>query len=234
MTGPPEAGRSRRRDAIADQRRAEERRAEGRWRWLRRLLFGDWTPVLRDPLDLIRLSFGVASLAVAAIVVAIAASAAAAFLLPHSPSGLRGLLVSAGPIAPLIMLAAWILLTPAMFPGTVLAAAGGLAFGAFEGSLLAFGGAIVGGLTAFALARTAGRGPVQRFVERKPRLARSHALLERRGFAAILAARLMPGVPVTALHYAAGVSPVDTRAFAGAMQSALSCARCRTPSWDRV
>ena len=155
--------------------------------------------------------------AVAVIVVAIAASAAAAFLLPHSPSGLRGLLVGAGPIAPLIMLAAWILLTPAMFPGTVLAAAGGLAFGAFEGSLLAFGGAIVGGLTAFALARTAGRGPVQRFVERKPRLARSHALLERRGFAAILAARLMPGVPVTALHYAAGVSPVDTRAFAGAI-----------------
>jgi uncharacterized membrane protein YdjX (TVP38/TMEM64 family) len=155
--------------------------------------------------------------AAAVIVVAIAASAAAAFLLPHSPSGLRGLLAGAGPIAPLIMLAAWILLTPAMFPGTVLAAAGGLAFGAFEGSLLAFGGAIVGGLTAFALARNAGRHPVQRFVQRKPRLARSHALLERRGFAAILAARLMPGVPVTALHYAAGVSPVDTRAFAGAI-----------------
>jgi uncharacterized membrane protein YdjX (TVP38/TMEM64 family) len=155
--------------------------------------------------------------AAAVIVVAIAASVAAAFLLPHSPSGLRGLLAGAGPIAPLIMLAAWILLTPAMFPGTVLATAGGLAFGAFEGSLLAFGGAIAGGLTAFALARTTGRRPVQRFVRGKPRLARSHALLERRVFAAILAARLMPGVPVTALHYAAGVSPVDPRAFAGAI-----------------
>lgn len=155
--------------------------------------------------------------AAAVIVVAIAASAVTAFLLPHSPSGLRGLLAGAGPVAPLIMLASWILLTPAMFPGTVLAAAGGLAFGAFEGSILAFGGAIVGGLTAFALARTAGRQPVRRFVQGKPRLARSHALLERRGFAAILAARLMPGVPVTALHHAAGVSPVDTRAFAGAI-----------------
>ena len=61
---------------------------------------------------------------------ALAASAAAAFLLPHSPSGLRGLLAGAGPVAPLIALAAWILLTPAMFPGTVLAAASGLAFGA--------------------------------------------------------------------------------------------------------
>ena len=122
-----------------------------------------------------------------------------------------------GPVAPLIALAAWILLTPAMFPGTVLAAASGLAFGAFAGSLLALGGAIAGGLTAFALARTAARQPVERFVQRKPRLARGQALLERRGFAAILAARLTPGVPATGLHYAAGVSPVRTRAFAGAI-----------------
>jgi hypothetical protein len=40
---------------------AEKARAEGRLRWLRTLLFGDWTPVLRDPLDLLRLSFLVAS-----------------------------------------------------------------------------------------------------------------------------------------------------------------------------
>jgi uncharacterized membrane protein YdjX (TVP38/TMEM64 family) len=168
------------------------------------------------------------------VVIAPAASAAAAFLLPHSPSGLRELLAAAGPVAPLIALAAWILLTPAMFPGTVLAAASGLAFGAFGGSLLALGGAIAGGLTAFALARTAGRQPVERLLPHKPRLARSQALLERRGFAAILAARLMPGVPATGLHYAAGVSPVRTRAFVGAIATALSCGRCHTPSLDRV
>ena len=151
------------------------------------------------------------------IVVAVAVSAVAAFLLPHSPSGLRGLLLETGPFAPLIALAAWIVLTPALFPGNVLAAACGLAFGAFTGSLLAVGGAVGGGLIAFALARTAARQPVQRFVQRKPRLVRTHALLERRGFAAILAARLMPGVPATGLHYAAGVSPIRTRAFAAAM-----------------
>ena len=38
-----------------------EQRAQGRWKWVRKLLFGDWTPVLRDPLDLLRLSFAVAS-----------------------------------------------------------------------------------------------------------------------------------------------------------------------------
>jgi uncharacterized membrane protein YdjX (TVP38/TMEM64 family) len=82
---------------------------------------------------------------------------------------------------------------------------------------LAFGGAVAGGPVAFALARTAAREPAQRVVERKPRLGRVHELLERRGFAAILAARLMPGVPVTGLHYVAGVSPVRTRAFAAAI-----------------
>jgi uncharacterized membrane protein YdjX (TVP38/TMEM64 family) len=151
------------------------------------------------------------------LAVAIPASIAAAVLLPHSPSGLRELLLSLGPAAPAIAIAAWIVLTPALFPGTVLAAAGGLAFGATGGAALAFGGAVAGGLSAFMLARVAARGPVSRFVLRKPRLARVHGLLERRGFAAILAARLMPGVPAGGLHYAAAVSPVRGRAFGAAM-----------------
>jgi uncharacterized membrane protein YdjX (TVP38/TMEM64 family) len=147
----------------------------------------------------------------------IPAFVAAAVLLPHSPEGLRELVLSLGPAAPLIALAAWIVLTPALFPGTVLAAAGGLAFGALGGSALALGGAVAGGLTAFALARTAASGPVKRFVRGKPRLAGAYELLERRGFAAVLAARLMPGVPATGLHYAAGVSPVRARGFVAAM-----------------
>ena len=151
------------------------------------------------------------------IVVILAAFAAVALLLPHSPSGLRALLSTLGPSAPLIALAAWIVLTPAMFPGTVLAAASGLAFGALVGSLIAFGGAVVGGLAAFTLARTVAGQRVERLVQRTPRLTRMHAHLEQRGFAAILVARLMPGVPVTALHYAAGISPVRARAFASAL-----------------
>ena len=151
------------------------------------------------------------------IAVAISAFVAAIVLLPHSPSGLRELMLSAGPAAPAIAIAAWIVLTPALFPGTVMAAAGGLAFGMLGGAALAFGGAIAGGLTAFALARAGARGPVRQLASRMPRLARVHALLERRGFAAILAARLTPGVPATALHYAAGASPVRARAFAAAI-----------------
>ena len=38
-----------------------------------------------------------------------------------------------------------------------------------------------------------------------------------RGFLAMLAARLMPGVPATGLHYVAGVAPLGVPAFAAAM-----------------
>jgi uncharacterized membrane protein YdjX (TVP38/TMEM64 family) len=145
------------------------------------------------------------------------AAAATAILLPHSPAGLRELVLSVGPAAPLAALAAWVLLTPALFPGTVLAAAGGLTFGAAGGAALAFGGALAGGLAAFALARGCASGAAARLVARSPRLAKIEAHLQRRGFAAILAARLTPGVPATGLYYLAGASRVHPGAFLAAM-----------------
>src|SRR5947209_19464285 len=102
-----------------------------------------------------------------------------------------------------------------MFPGSVLAAVCGAAFGALGGSLMTFAGAVAGGLAAFVIARGAARQTVERLVRDKPRLARVFTLLEQRGFAVMLAARLTPGVPATGLHYAAGVSPVRIRAFLG-------------------
>jgi uncharacterized membrane protein YdjX (TVP38/TMEM64 family) len=153
----------------------------------------------------------------ALLALALVAVLSAAVLLPHSPAGVRELLLSAGPAAPVAALAAWILLTPALFPGTVLAAAGGLAFGAVGGAALAFGGALAGGLAAFALARAAAPGRTEQLVARSARLARIDALLARRGFAAILAARLTPGVPATGLHYVAGASRVRPGAFIAAM-----------------
>jgi uncharacterized membrane protein YdjX (TVP38/TMEM64 family) len=149
--------------------------------------------------------------------VAACAFALAAVLLPHSPGGLRTLQLTIGPAAPAIALAAWLVLVPALFPATVLAAACGLTFGSVGGAVIAFAGAIVGGLAAFTLARTGARDTVTGLVLRRPRLARAHALLERRGFATILAARLAPGVPAGWLHYCAGVAPVRTHAFAAAI-----------------
>jgi uncharacterized membrane protein YdjX (TVP38/TMEM64 family) len=153
----------------------------------------------------------------AGLVPVLLVAVAAVALLPHSPSGLRELVLAAGVAAPVIVLVGWVLLTPALFPGTVLAAATGLAFGAVGGVISAWIGAVLGGLAAFTLARTIARGPTVRLVRRTTRLARVHALLERRGFAAILAARLMPGVPASGLYLAAGASPVRRRSFTAAI-----------------
>lgn len=119
--------------------------------------------------------------------------------------------------APLVALAAWVLLTPALFPGPILAAAGGLAFGALGGTALACAGAVLGGVAAFWLGRTVARGPATRIAQRIARLDRVRSVLEQRGFAAVLAARIMPGVPATGLYYAAGISPVRPRAFTAAI-----------------
>jgi len=153
----------------------------------------------------------------AALAPVVVVAIGAAVVLPHSPAELRDLVLAAGVAAPIALLAAWVVLTPALFPGPVLAAAGGLAFGAVGGTALACGGAVLGGLAAFSVARTVARGAVEPRVRRSPRLARLNVLLERRGFAAILAARLMPGVPASGLYYAAGVSPVRRAAFTAAI-----------------
>jgi uncharacterized membrane protein YdjX (TVP38/TMEM64 family) len=142
---------------------------------------------------------------------------AAGLWLPHSPSELRDLVLSAGVAAPVAVLAAWVVLTPALFPGPVLAAAGGLAFGALGGVALACCGAVLGGVAAFLLARTVARAPATRLARRSARLTRVNTLLERRGFAAVLAARIMPGVPATGLCYASGASAVRLRAFTPAI-----------------
>jgi hypothetical protein len=66
------------------------------------------------------------------------------------------------------------------------------------------------GLAAFALARTAGRTQLEATVMGRAKLRTVHAL-------AMLAARLMPGVPAASLHYVAAVARVGVPAFAAAM-----------------
>ena len=56
-----------------------------------------------------------------------------------------------------------------------------------------------------------------RIAQRSARLVRVRTVLEQREFAAVLALRMMPGVPATGLYYAAGISPVRPRAFTAAI-----------------
>jgi uncharacterized membrane protein YdjX (TVP38/TMEM64 family) len=145
----------------------------------------------------------------------VAMFAAAALGMPHSPNGLRALIEPLGIVAPLGFALMWALLTPALFPGTVLAAASGLLFGAAEGTAVSMVGGTAGCVLAFALSRRFGARAAEELSG--PRIQRLQERIERRGFLSVLGARLAPGVPVTLLNYAAGLSRVRLRDFAAAI-----------------
>jgi len=131
---------------------------------------------------------------------------------PHSPSALRAAASGFGVAAPAIAVVAWIVLTPGLVSGTLLAAASGLLFGAGYGTLVAVVGATAGGLAAFAIARHIGHDALVDLGG--PRLRRIQERLANRGFLTVLSMRAAPGVPATWLNYAAGLSRIRARDFA--------------------
>jgi uncharacterized membrane protein YdjX (TVP38/TMEM64 family) len=135
-----------------------------------------------------------------------------ALFAPHSTGALRATAAGFGWAAPLAFVAVWIVLTPGLVSGTLLAAASGLLFGAAGGTLVAIVGATLGGLAAFAIARRVGHDAMTQVGG--ARLRRVQERLADRGFFAVLSLRAAPGVPATWLNYAAGLSRIRARDFA--------------------
>lgn len=100
-------------------------------------------------------------------------------------------------------------LTP--LPKTVFTLAAGAVFGLGGGLPSVVAGALVGSLASFFLGRVLGREGVRRFTG--ARVDRLDDLLERRGLTAVLAARLVPVVPFTAMNYVAGLTSLRLRDF---------------------
>ncbi|WP_205695882.1 TVP38/TMEM64 family protein [Conexibacter sp. SYSU D00693] len=106
------------------------------------------------------------------------------------------------------------LLVPTLFPGPLLAGAGGLLFGTALGAPLAVLAVVLGAVLAFTIARRLAHDAVERL--QGPRLRALREWVGQRGFLSVLYARLMPGVPYTLVNYAAGLSPVRLRSFTAA------------------
>lgn len=118
-------------------------------------------------------------------------------------------LAAFGAAAPLVLVLAYAAATLAWLPRNVLSATCGLLLGFAGGVPVALAGSLLGAVTGFALARLLGRDAIGRLA--RGRIARADALLARRGFVAVLTARLLPVVPFTAVTYAAGLSAVRSR-----------------------
>ena len=106
------------------------------------------------------------------------------------------------------------LLTCALFPGPLLAGASGLLFGTALGTPVAIASATLGATLAFCIARFFAHDAVQTLTPERVRPLQDW--IERRGFWAVLYARIVPGVPYSLVNYAAGLTRVSLPAFAAA------------------
>lgn len=136
-----------------------------------------------------------------------------AFTVSGGPSAgdIRDTVDSAGIAAPLAFVALYVGLTVIAFPGAIPSAASGLLFGTALGTVLTVTGATIGATLAFLIGRRLGRAQVERIAGE--RTARLDSWLERRGFLAVLYARLVPLVPFNVLNYAAGLTSIRTRDY---------------------
>ena len=112
------------------------------------------------------------------------------------------------------------LLTCALFPGPLLAGASGLLFGTALGTPVSIAAATLGAVLAFCLARFVAHDAVETLTPQRVRPAQEW--IERRGFWAVLYARIAPGIPYSLVNYVAGLTRVSLWAFAAA--TAIGCA----------
>lgn len=125
---------------------------------------------------------------------------------------IQRVLAEFGPWAPVVYLILFTIVPLTFFPDSVLAMAGGIAFGVKNGFLLALAGAILGSSLAFFLTRTFGRKYLKKYLEKKEGVATLSKQIERKGFLVILLLRLTP-IPFDIISYAAGLSSVQYRDF---------------------
>jgi len=130
----------------------------------------------------------------------------------RSPEAIRAAVDDAGAWAPVAYLLAVALLTLAFFPFPVLAVAGGLLFGVAGGTALATAGEWLGAMGAFLIARYVAREGAEDLAGE--RLTRARAFVARRGFVAVLYARIFPGVPRHPVNYLFGLTRVTFPAYA--------------------
>jgi uncharacterized membrane protein YdjX (TVP38/TMEM64 family) len=140
------------------------------------------------------------------------AFAVVALTVPHSAQSLRDAFAGLGVAAPFAFIAAATVLTCALFPYPLIAAAGGLVFGTALGTVVSIAAGTAGALAAFLIARTGGARAVVDLAG--PRLRRLLAAVGRRGFVAVLYLRIVPGVPRDVANYGAGLTPVGVVPYA--------------------
>lgn len=119
-----------------------------------------------------------------------------------SADGLKEYIKSSGMFGPVVYMAMFSII-PA---GSIIAIAGGMAFGVYYGTLYTIIGAVIGATVAFYLSRLLGRGAVDKFL--KGKFSSFEEGMEKRGFLLIFILRLIPIIPFNVISFGAGLSKI--------------------------
>ncbi|SDG84123.1 Uncharacterized membrane protein YdjX, TVP38/TMEM64 family, SNARE-associated domain [Planococcus glaciei] len=133
-------------------------------------------------------------------------------VLQFDVDSLRSWILSFGLWAPVIYIAAYTIRPLLFFPASILSLAGGLAFGAWMGTLYTVLGASLGAFLSFFVARKLGAGLGKG--KWTGNTGKIQSQMEQNGFFYVLLFRLFPGLSFDLVSYAAGVAKVRFSSFA--------------------
>ena len=114
-------------------------------------------------------------------------------------------------VAPLAVLAAYVVAGLLVIPVTALIVASGIVFGPLVGGVYAMGGALLSAAVTYSIGRRLGRNTVRRLAG--SRLNRITRHLARKGLPAIVIVRLLPIAPFSVVNVVAGASHIGLRKF---------------------
>ena len=140
--------------------------------------------------------------------------------LARSPERIRDLVDGAGVAAPVLFCLITPFLSASFFPGAFIAGASGLLFGTALGTPVSIVAGTLSAALAFSISRHGGRGAVDELAGE--RVLRWQDWIERRGFVAVLYARIAPAMPFTLINYAAGVTRLRISVFLAATAIGIS------------
>ncbi len=118
-----------------------------------------------------------------------------------------------GPIAPIVFVLTYVLVTVAFLPASIVTLGAGFVFGVVKGSILVFIGAMLGATAAFLVGRFVARDWIAKKVEDKKFFKALDTAIAEAGLKLIFLIRLSPAFPFNLLNYALGLTKVSLRDY---------------------
>jgi len=128
-----------------------------------------------------------------------------------NPEEFKDYIQSFGVWAPIVYIVLFTVVPLTLFPDSILAISGGLAFGFGWGSIYTMIGALMGGTLAFYITRTIGNSAINNLMDKKFKGAKKYT--DKMGIEVILLLRLIPLFPFDIVSYLAGLSNIEFRKY---------------------